>query len=107
MSNGARVRVAYGCYEHMTTTRIPETDDQVLRERVHELIATTLVLDPSEIPDDASQQTCERWTSLYHMMLLTVLEDEFAMSFSLDEMTSLTSLPEIVRVIQARGVGAV
>lgn len=88
----------------MTTTQIP--DDQALRERVRELIATTLVMDPSELSDDASQETCARWTSLYHMMLLTVLEEEFTVSFSLDEMTALTSLPEIVSVLKAHGVNA-
>jgi acyl carrier protein len=91
----------------VTSTQLLETDDQALRERVRELIATTLLMDPADLPDDASQETCPRWTSLYHMMLLTVLEDEFAVTFSLDEMTSLTSLPAIVKVLAARGAGAV
>ena len=95
------------CEQTMTSIPIPDTDDQVLRERVRDLIANTLMMDAADIPDDASQESCPRWTSLYHMMLLTVLEDEFAVSFSLDEMTSLTSLPEIVSVLKAHGVSTV
>jgi acyl carrier protein len=80
--------------------------DAALRDRVRELLATTLVVDGSELADDVSQNTCARWTSLYHMMLLVVLEEEFGVAFSMDEMTSMTSLPRIVEVLKSYGATA-
>ena len=74
--------------------------DAELTDRVRELIATTFVIDPEEVTDDLSQASCSRWTSLYHMMLMVVLEEQFELSLSVDEMTSMTSLGEIVRVVK-------
>jgi acyl carrier protein len=91
----------------MTSSGISTLDqDAALRDRVRELMANTFVMDAAELPDDASQATCGRWTSLYHMMLLVVLEEDFGVSFSMDEMTSMTSLPRIVDVLKAHGASA-
>lgn len=89
----------------MTEIHTLDSDLQ-LRDRVRDLLATTFVMEPSELPDDASQKNCARWTSLYHMMLLVVLEEQFDVSFSMNEMTSMTSLAEILAVLKGHGVGA-
>jgi acyl carrier protein len=80
--------------------------DSALRDRVRELVATTLVVDVDEIGDDTSQQTHGRWTSLHHMMLLVVLEEQFGVQFSMQEMSSMTSVPAIVTVLKDRGAAA-
>jgi acyl carrier protein len=91
----------------MTLSESPILDrDAPLFDRVRELMATTFLMDASELPADASQQTCARWTSLYHMMLLVVLEEEFGISFSMEEMTSMTSLPRIISVLKGHGASA-
>ena len=79
-------------------------DDAALIEEVREIMATTFGLDASELPDDVSQETCDRWSSLDHMTLLVGLEEHFGLSFTMDEMTDMTSVPRIVRVLQGRGV---
>jgi acyl carrier protein len=89
----------------LSETSTLDRDAQLL-DRVRELMATTFLMDASELPDDASQQTCARWTSLYHMMLLVVLEEEFGVSFSMDEMTSMTSIPKILFVLDQHGISA-
>jgi acyl carrier protein len=91
----------------MTLSETPTLDrDANLVDRVRELMATTFLMDASELSDDTSQQTCGRWTSLYHMMLLVVLEEQLEVSFSIDEMTAMTSLPKIVAVLKTHGVTA-
>jgi acyl carrier protein len=77
-----------------------------LAERVHEVLATTLGVDPSELPEDASQSNCPRWTSVYHLVLIVALEEQFECSFSMEEMTSMTSLERIVDVLQSRAISA-
>lgn len=81
--------------------------DTELTEEVREIMASTFGMDPSELPDDVSQSTCSRWSSLYHMTLLLALEDRFGVSFSMDEMPEMTSLPKIVAVLKRHGNGAV
>jgi acyl carrier protein len=89
----------------MSMTEIrPLDQDASLRDKVRELVATTFLMDPDELPHDASQETCERWTSLYHMTLLVVLEEQFGVTLSMDEMTSMTSVPKIVDVLKSHGV---
>jgi acyl carrier protein len=80
-------------------------DDQLI-EQVRELMATTFDMDPAELPDDISQADCARWTSAYHLVLLVALEDQFGCTFSMEEMTSMTSLQHIVEVLQSRAVAA-
>jgi acyl carrier protein len=91
----------------MSSIPLPTVDrDDELVVRLRELMATTFLVDDSEISDDASQETVAAWTSLYHMMLLVVLEEQFEISFSTEEMTEMTSLPRIVTVLKAHGVSA-
>ncbi len=80
--------------------------DAELVDRVRELMATTFVVDAVELPADVSQQNWARWTSLYHMMLMVVLEEQFEMTFTVDEMTSMTSLAQIVGILKRHGITA-
>jgi len=87
------------------------TDNQIdrtvgLRERVREIMADTFGMEPSELPNSTSQETCGKWSSLYHMMLLVVLEEQFEVSLSMDDMTSMTSLAEVVAVLDRYGATA-
>lgn len=75
-----------------------------LREQVREIIATTFLMDAAELPDDVSQANCGRWSSLYHMMLILALEEQFGLTLSTNEMTSMTSLAAIVGVLNHHGV---
>ena len=75
-----------------------------LTDAVREIMASTFDLDEGEIPDDVSQETLSRWTSLYHVTLLLALEERFGTSFSMDEMPEMTSLPKIVSILEQHGV---
>lgn len=77
-----------------------------LTEQIRQIMATTFRMDESELPDDTSQDTCARWTSLRHMTLLMSLEEHFGITFLMNEMTSMTSLPKIVAVVKQYTVQA-
>ena len=85
-------------------TQVNDLQSVELATRVRELMASTFAMDATELADDVSQDTCARWTSLYHMTLLVVLEDEFGVNFTMDEMTAMTSLPKIVSTLQNHSV---
>jgi acyl carrier protein len=80
--------------------------EEELIEQVREVLATTLGVDSSDLPDDVSQDNCERWTSLSHMVLLVALEEQFECIFSMDEMTTMTSLERIVQTLRPQAVQA-
>ncbi|MGI9146794.1 MAG: acyl carrier protein [Chloroflexota bacterium] len=73
--------------------------DERLSGQVRELMADTFSVDESELPENPSQATFARWTSVLHMVLLVALEDQFGLTFSMDEMTTMTSLDRILAVL--------
>ena len=74
-----------------------------LRRQVREVIASSLLMDEDELPPEASQETCERWTSLYHLTVLLNLEERFGVALSMEQMLEMTSESAIVAVLEARG----
>ena len=86
------------------TTEIPGRNS-LLHDQVRETIANTFLVDVSELPDEINQTTCGQWTSLYHMMLLVALEEQFDVTLSTAEMIIMTSLDAIVAVLDQHGVG--
>jgi acyl carrier protein len=76
--------------------------DDILTGQVREILAETFGIDESELPDSPSQATYARWSSLLHMVLLVALEEHFSVTFSMDEMTSMTSLDRILEVLRSK-----
>ena len=70
--------------------------------QVRQIIADTMLVDESELPEPLSQDTCARWTSLYHLTLVVALEEHFALSFTTEEIVSMTSSEAIARVVDTR-----
>jgi acyl carrier protein len=79
-------------------------NDEHLIGQLREIMADSFGVDESDLPDSPTQATFARWTSLFHMILLVALEEHFGLSFSMDEMTSMTSLDQIVEVLRDRHV---
>jgi acyl carrier protein len=63
-------------------------------------MAGVLGIDISEIADDASTDSIEKWDSLGHLNLMISLENEFGVSFGDEDFMSLTSLPLLVMEIR-------
>jgi acyl carrier protein len=76
--------------------------DAALVAQVRTVIAESLDLDEDQLPDEPSQDTVARWSSLAHLVLVLNLEERFGVSFSMDEMVTLTSARRIVEVLSQR-----
>jgi acyl carrier protein len=82
-----------------------ETSDmhnETLIEQVREVMADTFGVDESDLPDNPSQTTFARWSSILHMVLIVSFEEHFGLTFSMEEMTSMTSLERIVDILNQR-----
>ena len=78
--------------------------NSALADTVRELMAESFGVDESELPDNINQQDYSRWTSLAHLTLLVALEERFGLSFSMSEMSSMTSPQLIMEVLKKHGV---
>ncbi len=62
--------------------------------RVREIMAGLFSLDESEIGESSAIDTVEKWDSLQHVNLLMALEQEFDITFDIDDAASMISYPE-------------
>ncbi|MDH3700331.1 MAG: acyl carrier protein [Alphaproteobacteria bacterium] len=71
-----------------------------LRMRARGLLADALELTPDELPDDASIDTFDAWTSLGHMRLILGIEASMATQLDAALVIGIASLDDIVSVLQ-------
>jgi acyl carrier protein len=80
--------------------------DDILEERICEVVARTFGVDEQDVDGDTTAQTLGSWTSLAHLRLLTNLQDAFGVRFTMAEMTNMTSVRAIEQTLAAKGVSA-
>jgi acyl carrier protein len=73
-----------------------------VRERVRRIISDMFAVPIDQVTDESSPDTIEAWDSMAHLNLVLSLEQEFAITFDLDEIAELTSVPAIVDRITSR-----
>ena len=74
-----------------------------LQQRVHQIVAETFGIDADDVDDSTSQQTLDAWTSLAHLRLLTTLQSAFGVRFTMQEMSALTRVSAIEKLLAERG----
>lgn len=77
--------------------------NEIMQERVREVVASTFDVDPAQVNAEASNQTIASWTSLGHLRLMANLEQAFGIRFTMEEMTAMSSVQAIENVLAARG----
>lgn len=73
-----------------------------VRERVRRIISDMFAVPIDQVTDESSPETIEAWDSMAHLNLVLSLEQEFAITFDLNEIAELTSVPAIVDRITSR-----
>lgn len=56
--------------------------------------------------DDTSPRTSKNWDSARHIELVLAIEAAYGIQFTMPEMTSLHSLGDVRRILEAKGVAA-
>ncbi len=67
-----------------------------MEERVKAIMADILLIERSAIHDQSSMDTIERWDSLAQIDLITTLEEEFGVTFEVEEFQTMTSFSDIM-----------
>lgn len=73
---------------------------------VRRVLAEVLETDVEKIAADAVKDDLSAWDSLAHLRLITALEEELAVRFSMAEIGEMASVAAIVAAARAHGAGA-
>ena len=71
-------------------------------DRVRKVAAREFNVDAASLTAVSEAADVSGWDSSTHLVLMMALEDEFGISFELDEVTELTSIGAIADAINAR-----
>lgn len=73
-----------------------------MEEKILEVLKETFELDT--VDNTCSQTTCEVWDSMGHLNLVAELEDAFDVSIEPEEIGTMKSYDDIVRILKVKGV---
>lgn len=71
-----------------------------MREQIKAIMSRVFGL--SEIADDISTATCDKWDSLRHLNLTIEMEMEFGVEFEPEEIAEMKSLDRIEKMIESK-----
>ena len=68
------------------------------------ILSNVLEIDERAVTDRTSPDTVTAWDSYNALLLVSELEDNFKVTFSMSEITSVKSVKDIKRILKAHGV---
>ena len=72
-------------------------------KRLTKILSDVLEIDENSITDETSPDNVDTWDSLNGLILVTALEGEFDIKFSMEEVTSVRCVGEIKDALKAHG----
>ena len=73
-----------------------------VRTRVQEIFRDIFDDDDLVLTDELSQESLEHWDSLGHIRLVSALEESLGVSFTIDDIESMSSVRQILAVLAAK-----
>ena len=71
--------------------------------RLKELAAIALNTSPNAIGDDASPATTDGWDSEAHVLMVSLFEEEYGVTFNADEIAGAQTLADFRRILAEKG----
>ena len=71
-------------------------------ERVQRAFSAAFEVDPGLITINTVPDDIKAWDSMGHVALASSLEQEFNLSFDVDEMMEMENVRQIVRIVQSK-----
>ena len=72
-----------------------------LLSRIHKVFKIVLRDDDIEITETTCSDDVNGWNSLQHINILAMLEEEFQIEFTADQIASMESVADMLRVIKS------
>ena len=69
-------------------------------ENLDDILARVFRLNAEELENNLTIENIDHWDSLTHMDLISSIEEKLNLEFSIEEITSLTSIGKIRKIVQ-------
>ena len=73
-----------------------------MEDKLREIMADILNVPPDEISSDTSSDSVASWDSLAQINLASAIEEEFGISFSVQEIEAMKSYDDIVSTLSGK-----
>lgn len=73
------------------------------RSKIEEIFREVFDDDQLQLSDSLSSETHLKWDSLGHIRLVSALEDELSLTFTLEDIEAMTSVAKILAVVDSKG----
>ena len=74
------------------------------RHKVYKIISETLGVSTDSIDYYTSPEDIESFYSFYALMLVSELEEKFCLSFTIEEVTGVRKIGDIIHVLGSHGI---
>ena len=73
-------------------------------KQLHEVITTTLKVQPEKVTETTTNENLAAWDSLGHVNLMIALEQTFDIFLDVEDFPTLISVPAILKYLQEHGI---
>lgn len=73
-----------------------------IRTRLEAVFREVFDNDALQLTDSIDRESFEAWDSLGHIRLVSTVEETFGVAFTLDEIETMTSVPQILALVAAK-----
>ena len=77
--------------------------DHDIRTKIEAIFREVFDDDQLQLSDSLSSETLPTWDSLAHIRLVSALEDELSLTFTLEDIEAMTSVAKILAVVDSKG----
>lgn len=77
-----------------------------MTDRLHELVAKSLMLDPATVSDELRYNSIPEWDSVAHMALIAELEDAYSVMLETDDIIAMSTVGKIREILRKYDVEA-
>lgn len=74
-----------------------------IRTKIENIFREVFDDDQLQLSDSLSSETLPTWDSLAHIRLVSALEDELSLTFTLEDIEAMTSVAKILAVVDSKG----
>lgn len=74
----------------------------IMIEELRNIVADVLDISPEEVADGSGPSSTDRWDSMNHLRIITAVEDECGVTFTMDEIQSIDSFAALHRLATSK-----
>ena len=75
-----------------------------MSEKLYQIVANVFNVDESKINDETSPENLEQWDSFNFYVLLNEIENQFSITFNLDETLEIKKIGDFKKLLEKNGV---